>query len=59
LTALYDALITTGGEIVVNLRAVTADPEGWLDFADGSSRHAELVVALTASIGRFATALAC
>ena len=44
LKALHDALIATGGEVVFNSRAVAADPEGWLHFADGSSRHADLVV---------------
>jgi 2-polyprenyl-6-methoxyphenol hydroxylase-like FAD-dependent oxidoreductase len=44
LTALHEALVATGGEIVFNSRAVAADPGGWLHFADGSSRHADLVV---------------
>jgi 2-polyprenyl-6-methoxyphenol hydroxylase-like FAD-dependent oxidoreductase len=44
LTTLHDALLATGGEIVFNKRAVAADPGGWLHFADGSSRHADLVV---------------
>lgn len=44
LTTLHDALIETGGEVVFNSRAVSADPDGWLHFADGSSRRADLVV---------------
>jgi len=45
LTALYDALLDAGGEIAFNSRAVSADPAGRLDFADGSSVAADLVVA--------------
>ena len=45
LTALYEALVATGGEVVFNSRPVAADPDGWLHFEDGSSRHADLVVA--------------
>src|SRR5271170_4224687 len=45
LTALHEALVDTGGEVVFNSRAVAGDPDGWLQFADGSSRHADLVVA--------------
>ena len=45
LTALYGALIDTGGEVVFNSRAVAADPTGRLSLADGSSCHADLVVA--------------
>jgi 2-polyprenyl-6-methoxyphenol hydroxylase-like FAD-dependent oxidoreductase len=44
LTVLYAALVETGGEVVFNSRAVAADPEGRLYFADGSSRSADLVV---------------
>ncbi len=44
LTALHEALVDTGGEVVFNSRAVAADPDGWLHFEDGSSRHADLVV---------------
>jgi 2-polyprenyl-6-methoxyphenol hydroxylase-like FAD-dependent oxidoreductase len=44
LTALHEALVATGGEIVFNSRAVAADPGGWLHFADGGSRHADLIV---------------
>jgi len=44
LTALHEALVATGGEVVFNSRAVAADPGGWLHFADGRSRHADLVV---------------
>jgi 2-polyprenyl-6-methoxyphenol hydroxylase-like FAD-dependent oxidoreductase len=45
LTALHEALAATGGEVVFNSRAVAADPDGWLHFEDGTSRHADLVVA--------------
>jgi 2-polyprenyl-6-methoxyphenol hydroxylase-like FAD-dependent oxidoreductase len=45
LTALHEALIATGGEVVFNSRAVAGDADGWLHFEDGSSRHADLVVA--------------
>jgi 2-polyprenyl-6-methoxyphenol hydroxylase-like FAD-dependent oxidoreductase len=44
LTALHDALIETGGEIVFNSGAIAADPDGALHFADGRSRHADLVI---------------
>jgi 2-polyprenyl-6-methoxyphenol hydroxylase-like FAD-dependent oxidoreductase len=44
LTALHEALVATGGEVVFNSRAVAANPDGWLHFEDGSSRHADLVV---------------
>jgi len=44
LTVLHEALVATGGEVVFNSRAVAADPDGWLHFEDGSSRHADLVV---------------
>jgi 2-polyprenyl-6-methoxyphenol hydroxylase-like FAD-dependent oxidoreductase len=44
LTVLHEALVATGGEVVCNSRAVAADPDGWLHFEDGSSRHADLVV---------------
>ncbi|MGA7863251.1 MAG: NAD(P)/FAD-dependent oxidoreductase [Stellaceae bacterium] len=44
LTALHEALVATGGEVVFNSRAVAGDPDGWLHFEDGSSRHADLVV---------------
>lgn len=45
LEGLYDGLIRAGGEVVFNSRAVSADPEGRLHFADGSSVRANLVVA--------------
>jgi len=45
LTALYDALIDAGGEVVFGSRAVAADPQGWLRLADGSTVAADLVVA--------------
>jgi 2-polyprenyl-6-methoxyphenol hydroxylase-like FAD-dependent oxidoreductase len=44
LTALYDALIETGGEVVFSSRAVGAEPEGVLNFADGSRVRADLVI---------------
>jgi 2-polyprenyl-6-methoxyphenol hydroxylase-like FAD-dependent oxidoreductase len=45
LVALHDALLEKGGEIVFNSRAVTADPDGRLDFENGTSTKADLVVA--------------
>jgi 2-polyprenyl-6-methoxyphenol hydroxylase-like FAD-dependent oxidoreductase len=45
LTALYDALIAAGGEVVFGSRAVEAEPAGVLRFADGSATVADLVVA--------------
>jgi 2-polyprenyl-6-methoxyphenol hydroxylase-like FAD-dependent oxidoreductase len=45
LTALYDALIAEGGEVLFNSRAVSADPRGILFFADDGSAKADLVVA--------------
>jgi 2-polyprenyl-6-methoxyphenol hydroxylase-like FAD-dependent oxidoreductase len=45
LLALYDALREAGGEVVFNSRALSADPGGWLQFADGSGACADLVVA--------------
>ncbi len=45
LTALYDALIAAGGEVVFGSRAVAADPTGVLHFADGGEAAADLVVA--------------
>ena len=44
LATLSGALIETGGEVVFSSRAVAAHPDGWLYFADGSSRRADLVV---------------
>lgn len=44
LTALYDALVDAGGEVVFNSRAVAADPRGRLDFVDGSHVWADLVI---------------
>jgi 2-polyprenyl-6-methoxyphenol hydroxylase-like FAD-dependent oxidoreductase len=44
LATLHDALIETGGEVVFNSRAIAAQPDGWLCFADGSSLRADLVV---------------
>jgi 2-polyprenyl-6-methoxyphenol hydroxylase-like FAD-dependent oxidoreductase len=43
-TALHDALVETGGEVVFNSRAVGAEPGGRLHFADGSSLCADLIV---------------
>jgi 2-polyprenyl-6-methoxyphenol hydroxylase-like FAD-dependent oxidoreductase len=45
LVALYEALIDAGGEVVFNSRAASADPRGSLNFSDGSSTRADLVVA--------------
>jgi 2-polyprenyl-6-methoxyphenol hydroxylase-like FAD-dependent oxidoreductase len=45
LTALYDALVAAGGEVLFNSRAVAAEPRGRLLFADGSGTCADLVVA--------------
>ncbi len=45
LGALYRALIDAGGEVVFGSRAVAADPNGRLHFADGSSARGDLVVA--------------
>jgi 2-polyprenyl-6-methoxyphenol hydroxylase-like FAD-dependent oxidoreductase len=45
LNALYDGLLAAGGEVVFGSRAVSADPCGWLLFADGSRTRADLVVA--------------
>jgi 2-polyprenyl-6-methoxyphenol hydroxylase-like FAD-dependent oxidoreductase len=43
LTALYDALVETGGEVVSNSRVVAA-PDGWLYFANGTASRADLIV---------------
>jgi 2-polyprenyl-6-methoxyphenol hydroxylase-like FAD-dependent oxidoreductase len=45
LVALYDALIAAGGEVVFGSRAISADPEGRLYFADGGWARADLIVA--------------
>lgn len=45
LEGLSDGLVRAGGEVVFNSRAVSADPEGRLHFADGSSVRANLIVA--------------
>jgi 2-polyprenyl-6-methoxyphenol hydroxylase-like FAD-dependent oxidoreductase len=45
LTALYEALIAAGGEVVFGSRAIDADCEGTLYFADGSEARADLIVA--------------
>jgi 2-polyprenyl-6-methoxyphenol hydroxylase-like FAD-dependent oxidoreductase len=44
LTALYDALIETGGEVVFNSRAVGAEPDGFLEFTNGSRVRADLII---------------
>jgi 2-polyprenyl-6-methoxyphenol hydroxylase-like FAD-dependent oxidoreductase len=44
LAALYVALIETGGEVEFNSRAVSADPNGRLEFADGRRVRADLIV---------------
>ena len=45
LTALHEALVATGGEVLLNSRAIAAEPDGHLYFADGGSRRADLVIA--------------
>jgi 2-polyprenyl-6-methoxyphenol hydroxylase-like FAD-dependent oxidoreductase len=45
LVALYDALITAGGSVEFGSRAISADPEGRLYFADGGKARADLIVA--------------
>ncbi len=45
LTALHEALIAAGGEVVFGSRAVDADAEGTLYFADGKEARADLIVA--------------
>jgi 2-polyprenyl-6-methoxyphenol hydroxylase-like FAD-dependent oxidoreductase len=45
LTALADALVAAGGELVFGSRPTAALPEGRLVFADGRSAAADLVVA--------------
>jgi 2-polyprenyl-6-methoxyphenol hydroxylase-like FAD-dependent oxidoreductase len=44
LTALRDALLAAGGEVVFGSQAVGADPDGALRFADGSRATADLVI---------------
>jgi 2-polyprenyl-6-methoxyphenol hydroxylase-like FAD-dependent oxidoreductase len=44
ITALHDALLETGGEVVFGSRAVAAEPGGVLHFADGSAICADLVI---------------
>ncbi len=43
-SVLYEALIETGGEVLFGSRAVAAEPEGMLHFADGSRVSADLVI---------------
>src|SRR5258708_9473154 len=45
LNALYDRLLDAGGEVLFGSRAVSADPAGWLLFADGSPARADLILA--------------
>jgi 2-polyprenyl-6-methoxyphenol hydroxylase-like FAD-dependent oxidoreductase len=45
LVSLYDALIAAGGKVEFGSRAISADPEGILNFADGGKTWADLVVA--------------
>jgi 2-polyprenyl-6-methoxyphenol hydroxylase-like FAD-dependent oxidoreductase len=45
LTALEDAFLETGGTILFNSRAVVADLDGSVHFADGRSLRSDLVVA--------------
>jgi 2-polyprenyl-6-methoxyphenol hydroxylase-like FAD-dependent oxidoreductase len=44
LTALRDALLAAGGELVFGSQAVSATSDGTLRFADGSSTQADLVI---------------
>jgi 2-polyprenyl-6-methoxyphenol hydroxylase-like FAD-dependent oxidoreductase len=44
LTALRDALLAAGGELVFGSHAVGAEPDGTLRFADGRSAQADLVI---------------
>jgi 2-polyprenyl-6-methoxyphenol hydroxylase-like FAD-dependent oxidoreductase len=43
-TALHDALLETGGAVVFGSRAIAAEPEGVLHFADGGRASADLVI---------------
>ncbi|HML11296.1 MAG TPA: NAD(P)/FAD-dependent oxidoreductase, partial [Stellaceae bacterium] len=45
LTALYEALVAAGGEVAFGSRAIGADTEGTLYFADGGEARADLIVA--------------
>jgi 2-polyprenyl-6-methoxyphenol hydroxylase-like FAD-dependent oxidoreductase len=45
LVSLYEALIDAGGRVEFGSRAISADPEGRLYFADGGKARADLVVA--------------
>jgi 2-polyprenyl-6-methoxyphenol hydroxylase-like FAD-dependent oxidoreductase len=44
LTALADALVAAGGELVFGSRPVAAAPDGTMSFEDGSSVRADLVI---------------
>jgi 2-polyprenyl-6-methoxyphenol hydroxylase-like FAD-dependent oxidoreductase len=43
-TALLDAFVETGGEVVFGSRAVAAEPDGVLHFADGGAARADLAI---------------
>jgi 2-polyprenyl-6-methoxyphenol hydroxylase-like FAD-dependent oxidoreductase len=45
LVALYEGLIAAGGEVCFRSRAIAADPDGVLHFADGGTARADLIVA--------------
>jgi 2-polyprenyl-6-methoxyphenol hydroxylase-like FAD-dependent oxidoreductase len=45
LVSLYNALIDAGGSVEFGSRAISAEPEGVLHFADGGTARADLVVA--------------
>ena len=45
LIALYEGLIAAGGEVCFGSRALAADPDGALHFADGGAVRADLVIA--------------
>jgi len=45
LVGLYDALIAAGGRVKFGSHAISADPEGFLYFADGGRTRADLIIA--------------
>lgn len=45
LVGLYEALIAAGGSVAFGSRAIAADPDGYLLFADGGRTRADLIVA--------------
>ncbi len=57
LTALADALVAAGGELVFDSRPVTATPDGRMMFEDGGSVAADLVVAADGINSRIRDAL--